>query len=56
MYELTESQTLEIGGGLEGIPYHYKSQRLIPPPVETERPFEPVRYPGPPMPFPPFSG
>ena len=56
MYELTESQTLEIGGGRDGVPYHYGSQRLILPPLEIERPLEPVRYPGPPEPMPSFGG
>ena len=56
MHELTEHQTLEVGGGLDGVPYGYGSQRFIPPPVEIERPLEPVRYPEPPMPMPSFGG
>ena len=56
MYELTEPQTLEVGGGLDGVPYHYGSQRMILPPVEFEPPIEPVRYPGLPEPMPSFGG
>ena len=56
MYELTESQTLEIGGGGEGMPYHHGSQRLILPPWETDRPLEPVEFPEPPQPIPSFGG
>lgn len=45
MYELTESQALEVGGGMDGVPYHYKSQRVILPPwPQDERQLEPPNY------------
>ncbi len=45
MYELTESQALEVGGGMDGVPYHYKSQRFIPPTwPQDEGELEPPNY------------
>jgi len=38
MYELTESQTLEVGGGRNG--GAFPSQRVVLPPFEMERPIE----------------
>ena len=55
MYELTESQALEVGGGMDGVPYHYKSQRVILPPWPHDPP-EPLEYSPPPMPVPNFGG
>ena len=54
MYELTESQALEVGGGMDGVPHHYKSQRVILPPWPHDPP-EPREYPPPPMPMPSFG-
>lgn len=58
MQELTKLQTREIGGGMDGVPYHYKSQRIILPPWPHE-PREPLeRPPIPPLPrrLPQFGG
>ena len=58
MQELTRRETREIGGGMDGVPYHYKSQRIILPPwpLETREPFE--RAPDRPLPrrLPQFGG
>ena len=54
MKELTESQMQEVGGGMDGVPYHYRSQRVILPPWPRELP-EPRECPPPPMPIPSFG-
>ena len=48
MYELTEGQVQEVGGGMDGVPYHYGSQRLILPPWPQDRPLP--HEPPPPVP------
>ena len=57
MYELTESQALEVGGGMDGVPYDYQSQRLIPPPwpYDPDDSFGPPDYEPPDMTRPSFG-
>ena len=53
MYELTEGQAQEVGGGIDGIPYPYGSQRLILPPWPQDCPFpHALPFPQPPEPIP----
>ena len=56
MYELTEGQAQEVGGGMDGIPYHYGSQRLILPPWPQDRPLpHDPPFSEPPEPVPSFG-
>lgn len=58
MYELTESQALEVGGGMDGVPYDYQSQRVIVSwsrdPRDVHNPYEPPDC-SPPSPIPSFG-
>ena len=57
MNELTADQVQDVGGGLDGVPYHYKSQRVILPPwpVPDTR-LEPPDYTTPSKTLPSFGG
>ena len=61
MQELTNRETRKISGGMDGVPYHYKSQRIILPPWpnESNEPIESLGpLPNPPQPrgLPQFGG
>ena len=57
MYELTEDQAREVGGGLQRVPGDLSGQSLVLPEWDMDRPIlEPPDYSDGPEPLPNFGG